>query len=134
MYLHKGLQLPSGTWSKAVLLDQALTETPNSLVCNHTEPLIVLVCISRVYAYKKGQHKRPCTPAFYSILCMCIHTYDVGPTRTGVCQYTLRSYEASIHILKYSTRIGCVQERMSGLDGGGGRRLDRKHNVQHRIQ
>ena len=82
MYLHKGLQLPSGTWSTAVLLDQALTETPNSLVLNHTEPLIVFVFISRVYAYKKGQHKRPCTPAFYSINA-CAYTYDVGPTRTG---------------------------------------------------
>ena len=85
MYLHKGLQLPSGTWSTAVLLDQALT---------------VFIFISRVYAYKKGQHKRPCMHAgllFYNYA--CAYTYDVGPTRTGVClAYTLRSYEASIHL------------------------------------
>ena len=38
--------MPSSPDATAVLLDQALTETPNSLVLNHTEPLIVFVsCI-----------------------------------------------------------------------------------------
>ena len=97
MYYHKGLQLPSGTWSTAVLLDQALTETPNSLVLNHAEPLIVFVFISCVYAYKKGQHKRSFTPAFYSIT-MHVHIHMTLDLRVPAYAYTLRSYEASIHL------------------------------------
>ena len=58
MYLYKGLQLPSGTWSTAVLLYQALTETPIRLVLNHIEPLVVFVFISCVHAYiRKGSIK-----------------------------------------------------------------------------
>ena len=45
MYLHKGLQLPSGTWSTAVLLDQALTETPLHRIEGWELPHITALCI-----------------------------------------------------------------------------------------